>query len=162
MAEDIRRGTLPCVRHGPVAPEHCPYHGDRLHYCSFRAEAKINTTRLRYSSMRQKPNRKRPRIQEMKSEITIVGAGPYGLSLAAHLRKIPVLDCRIFGEPMSFWRDFMPKGMYLRSAWRACYIADPHDEFTLEAYQTATGEKFSSPVPLEKFVSYGGWFQEQA
>src|SRR5437667_306310 len=71
----------------------------------------------------------------MKSEITILGAGPYGLALAAHLPKISGLPFRIFGEPMSFWRDFMPKGMYLRSAWRACYIADPQNEFTLEAYQ---------------------------
>ncbi len=97
----------------------------------------------------------------MKSDITIVGAGPYGLALAAHLRKIPGLDFRIFGEPMSFWRDFMPKGMYLRSAWKACNIADPQNEFTLEAYQAASAEKFSSPVPLEKFVSYGRWFQEE-
>jgi cation diffusion facilitator CzcD-associated flavoprotein CzcO len=97
----------------------------------------------------------------MKSEITIVGAGPYGLALAAHLRKISGLHFRIFGAPMSFWRDFMPKGMYLRSAWRACYIADPQNEFTLEAYQAASGEKFSSPVPLENFVSYGRWFQAQ-
>ena len=97
----------------------------------------------------------------MKSEITIVGAGPYGLALAAHLPKISGLPFRIFGEPMAFWRDFMPKGMYLRSAWRACYIADPQNEFKLEAYQAATGEKISAPVPLEKFVSYGRWFQEQ-
>jgi len=80
----------------------------------------------------------------MKSEITILGAGPYGLALAAHLPKISGLPFRIFGEPMSFWRDFMPKGMYLRSAWRACYIADPQNEFTLEAYQAATGEKISA------------------
>ncbi|MGC2530230.1 MAG: NAD(P)-binding domain-containing protein [Candidatus Acidiferrum sp.] len=98
----------------------------------------------------------------MKETIAIIGAGPYGLALAAHLRKIPSLDFHIFGEPMSFWQDHMPKGMYLRSGWRASYIADPENVFTLEAYQAASGEKFSTPVPLENFVSYGRWFQERA
>ena len=49
-------------------------------------------------------------------DVAIVGAGPYALSAAAHLRAIKGLDVRVFGEPMSFWRQ-MPIGMCLRSNW---------------------------------------------
>ena len=38
------------------------------------------------------------------NEVLIVGAGPYGLSISAHLRGLAV-DHRIVGRPMSTWRD---------------------------------------------------------
>ena len=77
----------------------------------------------------------------MKSnfDVAIVGAGPYGLSTAAHLRKIPGLNTRVFGETMSFWERHMPAGMLLRSPWSASHIADPKDELTLDAYVAARG-----------------------
>jgi FAD-dependent urate hydroxylase len=97
-----------------------------------------------------------------KYDVTIVGAGPYGLSAAAHLRTIPGLDVRVFGRPMSFWECSMPKGMFLRSGWDATHIAHPSDSLRLEAFQTATGKRFSKPVPLDCFVEYGQWYQRQA
>ena len=39
----------------------------------------------------------------------VVGAGPYGLSIAAHLR-VKGLDHRIFGNPLETWRTAMPAG----------------------------------------------------
>jgi 2-polyprenyl-6-methoxyphenol hydroxylase-like FAD-dependent oxidoreductase len=42
-----------------------------------------------------------------------VGAGPYGLSVAAHLRRHG-REFRIFGTPMQSWRANMPVGMYLK------------------------------------------------
>ena len=36
-------------------------------------------------------------------DVAIIGAGPYGLSAAAHLKAADGLDVRVFGEPMSFW-----------------------------------------------------------
>lgn len=98
----------------------------------------------------------------IKCDVTVIGAGPYGLSAAAHLRAIPGLDVRIFGKPMSFWECNMPRGMFLRSGWDATHIADPKHSLTLEAYQTASGNHFSKPVPLECFVQYGQWYQRQA
>jgi FAD-dependent urate hydroxylase len=97
-----------------------------------------------------------------KCDITIVGAGPYGLSAATHLRTIPGLAVRVFGKPMSFWECNMPKGMFLRSNWSATHIAAPTDSLTLEAFQAATGKRFSKPVPLDCFVQYGRWYQRQA
>jgi FAD-dependent urate hydroxylase len=97
-----------------------------------------------------------------KCDVTIIGAGPYGLSAAAHLRTIAGLDVRVFGKPMSFWQDNMPGGMFLRSGWDATHIADPARSLTLEAFQAASGTHFTKPVPLNRFVQYGRWFQSQA
>lgn len=97
-----------------------------------------------------------------KCDVVIVGAGPYGLAAAAHLRSVKGLDVLIFGEPMSFWERRMPIGMFLRSAWTATHIAHPELSFTLEAYQAASGESFPHPVPLESFVRYGHWYQRHA
>ena len=47
-------------------------------------------------------------------EAAVIGAGPYGLSVAAHLDHAGFAT-RVFGEPMDFWRQNMPKGMVLRS-----------------------------------------------
>jgi FAD-dependent urate hydroxylase len=98
----------------------------------------------------------------MKKTVAIIGAGPYGLSMAAHLRDFANLSVRVFGRTMSFWQDYMPEGMFLRSGWRASYIADPSHSLTLEAYQSATGERVANPVPLGDFVAYGSWFQRQS
>ena len=98
----------------------------------------------------------------MPSDVAILGAGPYGLAAAAHLRTITGLDVRVFGEPMSFWDRHMPVGMFLRSNWTATQIADPNRSLTLEAYQAASRKNLSAPVPLDRFVDYGLWYQCQA
>jgi hypothetical protein len=95
-------------------------------------------------------------------DVAIIGAGPYGLSAAAHLRTVRGLDVHAFGEPMSFWERNMPIGMLLRSGWAATHIADPDQSLTLEAFRAASRKHFSSPVPLDRFVDYGLWYQRQA
>lgn len=97
-----------------------------------------------------------------KRDVTILGAGPYGLAAGAHLRTIPGLDVQVFGKPMSFWQCNMPKGMLLRSNWTATQIANPSGSLTLEAFMAASGTHFSLPVPLEQFTSYGQWYQSCA
>jgi cation diffusion facilitator CzcD-associated flavoprotein CzcO len=72
------------------------------------------------------------------------------------------VELRVFGEPMSFWERNMPVGMFLRSNWTATQIADPKSMLTLEAFQAATGHRFSTPVPLDEFIQYGRWFQHHA
>jgi thioredoxin reductase len=98
----------------------------------------------------------------VKCDVAILGAGPYGLSAAAHLRMVKGLEVRVFGEPMSFWERNMPVGMFLRSNWTATRIADPNSSLTLEAYQMACGNHLSLPVPIDRFVQYGLWYQRQA
>ncbi|HXX44148.1 MAG TPA: NAD(P)-binding domain-containing protein [Candidatus Acidoferrales bacterium] len=98
----------------------------------------------------------------IRCDVTILGAGPYGLAAGAHLRTIPGLDVRVFGKPMSFWQYHMPKGMFLRSNWTATQIANPDNSLTLETYMAATGDHFSLPVPLQQFTQYGRWYQQRA
>jgi hypothetical protein len=93
-------------------------------------------------------------------EVAVVGAGPYGLSAAAHLRRAGV-ETRVFGSPMAFWRS-MPEGMLLRSNWPASCIAELDGELSLDAYQAETGERFGVPVPLDRFIAYGDWVQRRA
>jgi cation diffusion facilitator CzcD-associated flavoprotein CzcO len=101
-----------------------------------------------------------------KEDVTILGAGPYGLATAAHLWNqtgpLAGIETRTFGDPMWFWKSQMPAGMLLRSDWGASQLWDPAHQYSLEAYQAETGERFSAPVPLEGFVQYGLWFQRKA
>jgi FAD-dependent urate hydroxylase len=94
-------------------------------------------------------------------EAVVVGAGPYGLSVASHLRHCGIA-ARVFGEPMSFWRGNMPRGMLLRSPWRATHLSDPDGSFSLDAYASAHGVDPNKRLPLETFVAYGEWFQQHA
>ena len=96
-------------------------------------------------------------------DVAIVGAGPYGLSIAAHLSAMGV-DFRIFGSPMEFWLNHMPKGMHLKSEGFASCLYDPESAFTLESYCKQAGLPYApmgSPVPLEVFSSYGLEFQKR-
>lgn len=92
--------------------------------------------------------------------VVVVGAGPYGLSAAAYLRAAGV-EARVFGEPMAFWQKQMPVGMCLRSNWGASHIADPKGELTLDEYCRENGNHVSKPIPLERFVDYGRWYQRR-
>jgi len=88
-------------------------------------------------------------------DVVIVGAGPYGLSVAAHLRSVRGLETRVFGEPMSFWERQMPVGMLLRSPWAGSHLSDPESSFTLDAYRTKNGNHFAAPIALSRFIDYG-------
>jgi len=93
-------------------------------------------------------------------EVLVVGAGPYGLSVTAHLRDAGT-DTHVVGDPMVFWRENMPRGMLLRSAWEASHIDDPRGELTLDHFAADRGRPIPQPIPLEDFVDYGRWFQER-
>jgi FAD-dependent urate hydroxylase len=93
--------------------------------------------------------------------VAILGAGPYGLSAAAYLRAAGI-EARIFGEPMAFWEKQMPVGMCLRSNWGASHIADPTQELTLDAYCREKGNHVAKPIPLDRFVDYGRWYQQKS
>jgi FAD-dependent urate hydroxylase len=96
-------------------------------------------------------------------DVAIVGAGPYGLSAAAHLRAAG-LSFRQFGLPMRLWREAMPRGMFLKSQGFASNLSDPEGSHTLEAFCRKTGHPYASyglPVPLDTFVSYGQWFADE-
>ena len=93
------------------------------------------------------------------TNVAIIGAGPYGLAAAAHLRRAGV-DVHIIGQPMSFWQK-MPVGLQLRSNWTATCIAEYQGELSLDSFCAATGASFGTPVPLDRFIDYGMWVQQQ-
>jgi cation diffusion facilitator CzcD-associated flavoprotein CzcO len=93
--------------------------------------------------------------------VAVIGAGPYGLAVAAHLKAAGV-ETLVVGEPMGFWRNNMPSGMRVRSPWRATHIADPADELSLDAYARLVGMTPSPQLPIAEFLRYGTWFQTRA
>jgi thioredoxin reductase len=95
--------------------------------------------------------------------VAIIGAGPYGLSVAAHLRRSGV-PFRIFGRPMDSWLAHMPKGMMLKSDGFASDIYDPESAFTLGQFCAERGIEYADsgiPVRLETFAAYGLAFRDR-
>lgn len=99
-------------------------------------------------------------VSRPQCDVAVIGAGPYGLSVGAHLTAKGI-STRVFGEPMEFWAKKMPEGMLLRSPRVASNLSDPHGAFTLEAYEAASKTAPSAPVQLDRFVEYGRWFRHQ-
>jgi thioredoxin reductase len=96
-------------------------------------------------------------------DVAIVGAGPYGLSLAAHLSQTG-LSFRIFGKPLDTWRHHVPKGMKLKSDGFASNLSSPFPGSRLEDYCMANGLPYSAtraPVELDHFNAYAMWFQKR-
>lgn len=95
--------------------------------------------------------------------VAVIGAGPYGLSIAAHLAAAGV-DFRVFGSPMQTWAEHMPKGMHLKSEGFATSLYDAHDELRLSAYCAEQGIDYADigkPVAVRDFVDYGHVFQRR-
>jgi thioredoxin reductase len=97
------------------------------------------------------------------TDIAIIGAGPYGLSIAAYLNALG-LKYRIFGVPMDFWKTHMPDGMFLKSEGFASNLYDPEDNFSLRHFCGERAIPYADlgvPVPLDTFIAYGLAFQAQ-
>src|SRR5438270_2095911 len=93
------------------------------------------------------------------TDVAIIGAGPYGLSIAAHLkqRRVPF---RIFGQPMQTWFD-MPKGVYLKSFGFATNVYTPERNLTFVNYCRERGLEHHEPCSMTDFADYGVWMQRQ-
>ncbi|MEV4863317.1 NAD(P)-binding domain-containing protein [Streptomyces ossamyceticus] len=96
-------------------------------------------------------------------DLLVVGAGPYGLSIAAHAASAG-LDLRVLGRPMASWRAHMARGMYLKSEPWASNLAAPDGRWRLDAYCAAVGltARHAEPIPVETFAAYGLWFARNA
>jgi FAD-dependent urate hydroxylase len=93
-------------------------------------------------------------------DVLVIGAGPYGLSTYAHLRRAG-LRARIVGEPMHAWRAHMPSGMFLQSGPSGSNLDAGEPGFTLADYCRGAGldpPTGDGPIPVDLFLRYGAWF----
>ena len=70
------------------------------------------------------------------TELLVVGAGPFGLALAAEAAHQGI-EHVVVGRPMWFWKERMPAGMRLRSA--SDWHLDVQGETTVEAFLATRG-----------------------
>jgi cation diffusion facilitator CzcD-associated flavoprotein CzcO len=93
--------------------------------------------------------------------LLVIGAGPYGLATAACAKRAGI-EQLVVGEPMAFWRENMPAGMFLRSGpdWHL----DAAGVHTFMAYLDELGIDPSEvdPIPVALFLDYVDWFEERA
>jgi len=97
------------------------------------------------------------------TDVAVVGAGPYGLSIAAHLQEHGI-RYRVIGTPMQFWISQMPDGMQLKSEGFASNLYDPQGDFTLRDFCARHAIPYAdigTPVDKQTFCAYGLAFQER-
>lgn len=96
----------------------------------------------------------------MNTDLLIIGAGPFGLAVAAQAAHDGI-EHLIVGKPMEFWRQNMPKGMFLRSA--CDWHLDPLNQHTIEAFLSIQNKipKDVEPLSLEFYLTYAEWFRQQ-
>ena len=93
-------------------------------------------------------------------DVTVIGAGPYGLSLGAHLATLGK-RIRVLGAPMETWRSNMPKGMHLKSEGFASSLYDPKRDYPLSRFCAERDIPYADvgvPTALQTFSDYGQEF----
>ncbi len=96
----------------------------------------------------------------IKTDFLIIGAGPFGLSMAAYAKHLNI-DYKIIGRTMEFWKNNMPSGMQLRSGpdWHI----DSLGENTLVKFlktKNISPDKIS-PIPINLYLEYTDWFRKE-
>ncbi len=93
--------------------------------------------------------------------VAIIGAGPYGLSMATHLAARNI-ENRILGQPMQFWSQIAAAGdrRFLKSYCFGTNISSPASGFSFADYSAPRGLETFEPCSIGHFADYGNWFQK--
>src|ERR1700733_9253772 len=97
------------------------------------------------------------------SEALIIGAGPFGLSISAHLRGLGV-EHQVVGKPNGTYRHYVPAGMMFKSEQYGSSIASPEPGYDLRSYCESHGLDYADrivPLSLDRFLDYADWFTGQ-
>ncbi len=101
------------------------------------------------------------------TELLVIGAGPYGLSVASYAKQAS-MDFYLIGKPMEFFEAHTPKPMVMATSYETA-IKDPQRELTLRRYCTvkgipipeAQGQNPNFYPPRELFLDYAPWWIEE-
>ncbi|QFT88168.1 Thioredoxin reductase [Bacillus sp. THAF10] len=94
-------------------------------------------------------------------DVIIIGAGPFGISLASHVVSHE-LSYKLFGYPMDFWKNQMPQDMFIRTPHEFVSLSDAKDEWTVQNFAKETGTELVTPLPRPVFVAYANWFAKKS
>jgi FAD-dependent urate hydroxylase len=98
------------------------------------------------------------------TDVLVIGAGPFGLSISAHLRQRGV-EHTIVGRPMDTWRAHMPLGLFLKSEPYGSVISSATRGYDIATYSRLHGfddyVNRVGPLSLERFLGYADWFTGQ-
>jgi thioredoxin reductase len=93
-------------------------------------------------------------------DVIIIGAGPYGISLASYAVRNG-LSYKLLGYPMDFWKNQMPQNMFIRTPYELVRFPDPKNELSIHHFAKETGATPSDPLPRPVFVDYAFWYAQK-
>lgn len=91
--------------------------------------------------------------------LLIVGAGPYGLSLANYMSEMGQ-DFKIIGKPMELWKNHTFTDASLRSDMATSEIAHPDNAYSLSTFRNQKGRASgagSERVSVQEYRQYIDW-----
>jgi thioredoxin reductase len=94
------------------------------------------------------------------TDVIIIGAGPYGLSISAHLSALGV-DHVIVGAPMDGYRTYSPAGMIMKSEPYASAFAAPQPGYDVKSYSAKHDIPYVdrvTPLTVKQFLDYADWY----
>ena len=106
-------------------------------------------------------------VQSLRTELLIIGAGPYGLAASSYAKQANIDFC-LMGRTLDFFENHTPNPLVMATSYDTA-IKDPKRELTLRRYctlegiavESAPGEPTSHFPPRRLFLDYAHWWMDQ-